>query len=243
MWKCYLVFPVCFLLVSLGILSWLLVLCNYSYVNCPLGSLANFFFFFFCRAACRILVPQPQIKTQPPEWEAWNLNHWTAREFPPLLIFKTSFFLSILCELSLSLVICAESIFFFFSVFKEHFQGWHILTNKGLLCLSGNTKLVLEKSLFGKMKGILVLTCAGISCPRHGVTDESILPSKPVRGTRHSCNSYTTEKELSNIMSRPTSGPAGQQTDTSWPKIWSRLKLQREGNGIYHQIQSLNWSA
>ena len=152
---------------------------------------SGWFYFVFwphC-AACRILVPQPQIEPLPPELEAWNLNHWKAREFPPLLIFKTSFFLSILCELSLSTVICTESMFFFFGVFKEHFQGWHILTNKGLLCISRNTKLVLEKSLFRKMKGILVLTCAGISCPGHGVTAESILPSKPVRGTRHSCNS------------------------------------------------------
>ena len=30
--------------------------------------------------ACGILVPQPEIEPQPPETEAWSLNHWTTRE-------------------------------------------------------------------------------------------------------------------------------------------------------------------
>ena len=40
------------------------------------------FFFWPCRAACGILVPQPGIKPAPPAVEAGSLNHWTAREVP-----------------------------------------------------------------------------------------------------------------------------------------------------------------
>ena len=32
--------------------------------------------------ACGILVPWPGIDPMPPAVEAWNLNHWTAREVP-----------------------------------------------------------------------------------------------------------------------------------------------------------------
>ena len=30
--------------------------------------------------ACRILVPQPGIKSVPPALEGWSLNHWATRE-------------------------------------------------------------------------------------------------------------------------------------------------------------------
>ena len=40
--------------------------------------------------AYRILVPQPGIEPMPPEVEAWSLNHWTAREVPPLGCFEKS---------------------------------------------------------------------------------------------------------------------------------------------------------
>ena len=42
-----------------------------------------FFFYWLYCMACRILTPYPGIKPMPPEVEAWSLNHWTAREFPP----------------------------------------------------------------------------------------------------------------------------------------------------------------
>ena len=46
----------------------------------------HFFFFFWPRCtACRILVPRPGIEPTPPAVEVRSLNHWTAREFPPLL--------------------------------------------------------------------------------------------------------------------------------------------------------------
>ena len=38
-----------------------------------------------CCAACRVLVPQPQIEPKPPTVEAWSLNHWTTREVPKRL--------------------------------------------------------------------------------------------------------------------------------------------------------------
>ncbi|KAM9076917.1 striatin-interacting protein 2 isoform 10-T10 [Megaptera novaeangliae] len=37
-------------------------------------------------AACRILVAQPGIEPVPPVLGAWSLNHWTAREVPPLAL-------------------------------------------------------------------------------------------------------------------------------------------------------------
>ena len=37
---------------------------------------------FFCREACRILVPPPGIDPGPPAVKAQNPNHWTTREFP-----------------------------------------------------------------------------------------------------------------------------------------------------------------
>ena len=44
-----------------------------------------FFFFWSCRASCRILVPRPGIEPVPPTVEARSLNHWAAREFLILL--------------------------------------------------------------------------------------------------------------------------------------------------------------
>ena len=35
-----------------------------------------------------ILVPQLGIEPGPPAVEAWNPNHWTAREFPSTLLLK-----------------------------------------------------------------------------------------------------------------------------------------------------------
>ena len=32
--------------------------------------------------------PQPGIEPVPPAVEAWSPNHWTAREFPCILLFK-----------------------------------------------------------------------------------------------------------------------------------------------------------
>ena len=41
-----------------------------------------FLIFRLHRSACGILVPRPGIEPTPPAVEAWNLNHWTAREVP-----------------------------------------------------------------------------------------------------------------------------------------------------------------
>ena len=41
--------------------------------------------------ACRILVPQPGIKSMPPAVEAWSLNHWSAREIPSHYFFECFF--------------------------------------------------------------------------------------------------------------------------------------------------------
>ena len=38
---------------------------------------------------CGILVPASGIKPTPPAWEAQNLNHWTTREVPLLLLLKS----------------------------------------------------------------------------------------------------------------------------------------------------------
>ena len=45
--------------------------------------LFNFFFLIRC-VACRILVPQPGIKPEPPAVEVLSPNHWTSREFPQI---------------------------------------------------------------------------------------------------------------------------------------------------------------
>ena len=50
------------------------------------------FFFWSPRAACGILVPQPEIKPVPPALGAQSLNHWTAREVPILVFFNTDIF-------------------------------------------------------------------------------------------------------------------------------------------------------
>ena len=48
--------------------------------------------------ACRILVPQLGIEPGSPAVEAWNPNHWTAREFPkePKFLILAEFSLKIL---------------------------------------------------------------------------------------------------------------------------------------------------
>ena len=47
------------------------------------------FFFWPCHATCGILVPWPGMEPVPTVLETWSLNHWTAREVPKTLIFKT----------------------------------------------------------------------------------------------------------------------------------------------------------
>ena len=46
----------------------------------------TFFCFWPCHAACGILVPQPGIEPMPPAVEVQSPNHWTAREFPAVLL-------------------------------------------------------------------------------------------------------------------------------------------------------------
>ncbi|KAM9076911.1 striatin-interacting protein 2 isoform 4-T4 [Megaptera novaeangliae] len=46
-------------------------------------------------AACRILVAQPGIEPVPPVLGAWSLNHWTAREVPPLALWLKHKYISI----------------------------------------------------------------------------------------------------------------------------------------------------
>ena len=41
------------------------------------------FIFWLFRKACRIFIPQPGLEpVSSPAWEAWSLNHWTARKVP-----------------------------------------------------------------------------------------------------------------------------------------------------------------
>ena len=47
-----------------------------------------YFLFWLCRVACGILAPRPGIKPEPPAWEVWSLNHWTAREVLNVFIFE-----------------------------------------------------------------------------------------------------------------------------------------------------------
>ena len=57
----------------------------------------KFFHFFFLKFfGCAmwhvgITVPQPGIEPMPPAVEAWNLNHWTAREVPKFFYFLIPF--------------------------------------------------------------------------------------------------------------------------------------------------------
>ena len=44
-------------------------------------------FFWSCCEACWILVLQTGIKFMPTAVEVWSPNHWTTREFPPILHF------------------------------------------------------------------------------------------------------------------------------------------------------------
>ena len=48
----------------------------------------GFSFFLPHHMACEILVSQPRIKAGPSAVKAQSPNHWTAREFPQLFIFK-----------------------------------------------------------------------------------------------------------------------------------------------------------
>ena len=65
------------------LLSPFIIPCELLDGNTSAKIILSFFFFWLCRAACRILVPWPGIKpVPPPAVEAWSLNHWTAREFP-----------------------------------------------------------------------------------------------------------------------------------------------------------------
>ena len=49
---------------------------NYGYFPC----LKKCIYFYFLRhVACRILVPQPEIKPGPPALETWSLNPQTAK--------------------------------------------------------------------------------------------------------------------------------------------------------------------
>ena len=45
------------------------------------------YFLFFMDMLCSMgaLLPQPGIRSVPTAVEAWNLNHWTAKEVPRLL--------------------------------------------------------------------------------------------------------------------------------------------------------------
>ena len=54
-------------------------------MNWPLPTVQShhvLLFFWLCRLACGILVPQPGIEPVPPAVEAQSRNHWTAREVP-----------------------------------------------------------------------------------------------------------------------------------------------------------------
>ena len=48
-------------------------------------------YFLLHHAACRILVPQPEMEPTSPAVEAWHLNHWTTGEVP-ICIFCLFFF-------------------------------------------------------------------------------------------------------------------------------------------------------
>ena len=78
-----------------------------------------FFFFWPHLAACRILVPWPGMEPTPPAVEAWNLNHWTAREVPTVG-FWTSFF-SCLSHIFHIHEIGGEAVGDFVSIFLKYF--------------------------------------------------------------------------------------------------------------------------
>ena len=44
------------------------------------------FVFWPCCVACGILFPWPGIKPEPSAVKVWSSNHWTAREFPQMLL-------------------------------------------------------------------------------------------------------------------------------------------------------------
>ena len=67
------------------------VLCLYGYFK-PISYISFFFFLWQHHSAWGILVPWPGIKPMPPEVEAWSLNHWTAREFPPSALWSQIYF-------------------------------------------------------------------------------------------------------------------------------------------------------
>ena len=45
------------------------------------------FYFLLYHAACRILVPQPEMEPTSPAVEVWRLKHWTTREVPICIFF------------------------------------------------------------------------------------------------------------------------------------------------------------
>ena len=84
------------------------------------------FVFVFClhRIACGILFPWPGMEPIPPAVEAWRPNHWTAREFPPLLLWYCFLFLP---SFSFSQPICDFSLINWIHLYLEWF--WYVRTN------------------------------------------------------------------------------------------------------------------
>ena len=57
------------------------------------------FFFWPCRAACVVLVSQPEIEPRPSAVKAHSTNLWTAREFQRSVLFCFFFQRSVLTDL------------------------------------------------------------------------------------------------------------------------------------------------
>ena len=65
---------------------------DFAVTNSPariprLWSISSLSVFFFSHTACGILVPPREIEPRPSAVRAQSPNHWTAREFPSLLVF------------------------------------------------------------------------------------------------------------------------------------------------------------
>ena len=60
---------------------------------CDLMFLTIFIYLAMPGLSCSMqdLVPWPEIEPGPPALRAWNLNHWTTREVPEVIIFKLRF--------------------------------------------------------------------------------------------------------------------------------------------------------